>query len=72
MSIVWAVVKGDILTSLAWFVVYFVVALGVSKWKQRRTKPAPRMRTFDNSWKAWQMRLRDRRQRHRRWGLRRR
>lgn len=70
MSLVWAVVKGDILTSAAWFVVYLLVAVAVAKWKQRHARTAPRGRTFDNSWKAWQMRTRDRRRQRARWRLR--
>jgi len=65
---IWTVIKGDVLTSVAWFFVYLFVMAGVEFWKLRRQSKRPRTRTFDGSWKGWQMRMRSKRVRRRRAG----
>ena len=36
MSLVWAVIKGDLATSALWFLVYAGAALGQAWWQRRR------------------------------------
>lgn len=71
MNLVWAVIKGDLLTTLGWALVYFVGAIAVAKWRARAAacKPehlgipawARRGLTAEAKFKVAQMRQRRRR-----------
>ena len=64
MNLVWAVVKGDLLTSACWFLIYALVIYVVARYKSRRAAPdsrpawARRPMTPEGRWKLASMRRR--------------
>jgi hypothetical protein len=73
MSLVWAVIKGDLATSVFWAVVWAVGTIAVQRWQARRAPALPRDRApaWARGVKTPEDRFRIALMRRRRWSLRR-